>query len=249
MPVCGRWAWVRWWRRRNGKDPDPDPYLWLMDPDWYSICHTCSLSAVYGRWACGALCWVRRWRRRRGKDPDPDPYLWLTDPDWYSIHHTCSLSVYNCVRQVSVRRALLGQKMEEESGQFLQERGERIRYYRKLVFIKKRYAKMIAALLLNFGNVLLLLARSHPQWMRSSQVARASGCQCQSRNSPGFDPSTLRHTEGRQMKYCWITFIKRKTKNPPLLFLQNILRYRGNFCWYKKVWIFGKAFTKKAKNT
>ena len=29
--------------------------------------------------------------------------------------------------RVSVRRALLGQKMEEESGQFLQERSERIR--------------------------------------------------------------------------------------------------------------------------
>ena len=29
--------------------------------------------------------------------------------------------------RVSVRRALLGQKMEEESSQFLQERGERIR--------------------------------------------------------------------------------------------------------------------------
>jgi hypothetical protein len=32
-------------------------------------------------------------------------------------------------------------------------------------------------------------------WMRSSQVVRASGCQCQSRNSPGFIPSILRHSE------------------------------------------------------
>jgi hypothetical protein len=38
------------------------------------------------------------------------------------------------MRQVSVRRALLGQKMEEESGQFLQERGERIRYRRNVIF-------------------------------------------------------------------------------------------------------------------
>jgi hypothetical protein len=31
--------------------------------------------------------------------------------------------------------------------------------------------------------------------MRSSRVVRAPDCQCQSRNSPGFDPSILRHTE------------------------------------------------------
>ncbi len=31
-------------------------------------------------------------------------------------------------------------------------------------------------------------------WMRSSRVVRASGCQCQSRNSLGFDPSILRHS-------------------------------------------------------
>ncbi len=30
--------------------------------------------------------------------------------------------------------------------------------------------------------------------MKSSQVVRAPGCQCHSRNSPGFDPSTLRHS-------------------------------------------------------
>ncbi len=33
----------------------------------------------------------------------------------------------------------------------------------------------------------------YSMWMRFSQVVRASGCQCQSRNSPGFDPSILRH--------------------------------------------------------
>jgi hypothetical protein len=31
-------------------------------------------------------------------------------------------------------------------------------------------------------------------WMRSSRAPRASGCQCQSHNSPGFDPSILRHS-------------------------------------------------------
>ncbi len=37
---------------------------------------------------------------------------------------------------------------------------------------------------------------SSKAWMRSSRVYRASGCQCQSRSSPGFvDSSILRHSE------------------------------------------------------
>ncbi len=47
-------------------------------------------------------------------------------------------------------------------------------------------------------------------WMRSSRVVRVSGCQCQSRKSPGFDPSILSGTvesEGRQMLQCWVTYI------------------------------------------
>jgi hypothetical protein len=31
--------------------------------------------------------------------------------------------------------------------------------------------------------------------VRYGREARASGCQCQSRNSPGFDPSILQHSE------------------------------------------------------
>ncbi len=31
-------------------------------------------------------------------------------------------------------------------------------------------------------------------WIKSSLVVRASDCQCRSRNSPGFDPSFLRHS-------------------------------------------------------
>ncbi len=42
-----------------------------------------------------------------------------------------------------------------------------------------------------------LWMRSSREWMRSTRVwvisIRASDCQCQSRNSPGFDPSILRH--------------------------------------------------------
>ncbi len=33
------------------------------------------------------------------------------------------------------------------------------------------------------------------RWMRSSRADRVSGCQCLSRNRPGFDSSILRHSE------------------------------------------------------
>ncbi len=36
-------------------------------------------------------------------------------------------------------------------------------------------------------------ARSH-QWKRFSRVVRVADCQCQNRQSPGFDPSILRHS-------------------------------------------------------
>ncbi len=36
--------------------------------------------------------------------------------------------------------------------------------------------------------------RSSRGWMRSSRAVRASGCQCQSRNSPEFDPRILRYS-------------------------------------------------------
>jgi len=49
-------------------------------------------------------------------------------------------------------------------------------------------------------------------WIRFSWVVRASDCQCRSRNSPGLDPSILRHSGiwGRQMKQCWIQNIGEK---------------------------------------
>ncbi len=52
-------------------------------------------------------------------------------------------------------------------------------------------------------------------WMSSSQVAWASDCQCQSRSSPGFNPSILRHSgsRGRQLKQCWTKYFK-NSKNP-----------------------------------
>ncbi len=36
--------------------------------------------------------------------------------------------------------------------------------------------------------------RSSQVWMKSGQVVRASGCQCQNRNSPGFDPAASSDT-------------------------------------------------------
>jgi hypothetical protein len=49
-------------------------------------------------------------------------------------------------------------------------------------------------------------------WDEICRVVTTSGCQCQSRNSPWFDPSILQHSgksERRQMKQCWVTYIKR----------------------------------------
>ncbi len=50
--------------------------------------------------------------------------------------------------------------------------------------------------------------RSKLFWMRSGRVVRESDCQCQSRNSPGFDPSILWHSGiwGEQMKQLWIKY-------------------------------------------
>ncbi len=45
------------------------------------------------------------------------------------------------------------------------------------------------------GPLICLLTQCQIIWlMKSSRVITASDCQCQSRNSPGFDPSILRHS-------------------------------------------------------
>ncbi len=58
------------------------------------------------------------------------------------------------------------------------------------------------------------LPKKLPVRYLSSLVVRASDCQCTSCNGPGFDPSIRRHSEGRQMKQCWILYWT-KEKNPP----------------------------------
>ncbi len=76
----------------------------------------------------------------------------------------------------------------------------------------------------NSGGVLQEDDRTYTRHsnLRSSRVDRAFDCQCRSRNSPGFDPSILRHrveSEGRQMKLCWIRYspyIEKKSKKSML---------------------------------
>ncbi len=63
--------------------------------------------------------------------------------------------------------------------------------------------------------------RSSQVLMRSNQVVWASGCQCQ---QSWVRSQHLRHSGiwGRQMKQCWIAYIKRKNpKYPPLSFILN----------------------------
>ncbi len=70
--------------------------------------------------------------------------------------------------------------------------------------------------LAHLHTICLSYFRHYISGMRSSRVVRVSGCQCHSRISPGFDPSILRadtvESEGRQMKLCWIMYIKNKIK-------------------------------------
>ena len=51
------------------------------------------------------------------------------------------------------------------------------------------------------------MMRSSRVWMRSSRVVRASDSQCRSRNSPAS--SNTVESERRQMKQCWISYIKK----------------------------------------
>jgi hypothetical protein len=55
-------------------------------------------------------------------------------------------------------------------------------------------------------------------------VVRASDCQCRSRNSPGFDPSILRHSGiwGAADETVLNTVQKKIEKNPPLLDLESM---------------------------
>jgi len=60
-----------------------------------------------------------------------------------------------------------------------------------------------------------LWMRSSQVWMGSSQMVRPSGCQCQSRNSPMFDPSILRHSgTWGTAEEAVLNNVKKKKKNP-----------------------------------
>ncbi len=75
-------------------------------------------------------------------------------------------------------------------------------------------------------------------WMRSGLVVRASGCQCRSRTSPGFDPSILCDTvesKRRQLKQCWIQYMEKKNPKIPLLFFLQGSGSGSRFCYLLKV--------------
>ncbi len=78
-------------------------------------------------------------------------------------------------------------------------------------------------------------------WMRSSRVIRASNCQCQSHNSPGFNPSILRHSgiEGRQMKQCWAKSTKKFNKSPVKLCNSGAYEnYVSDYPWFSSLKFF-----------
>ncbi len=71
------------------------------------------------------------------------------------------------------------------------ERGEQWSRYNKLISVKNNNKNLIFSTGIFPGrkNEKLLMTT-----MISCRKVRASDCQCQSRNSPGFDPSIIRHS-------------------------------------------------------
>jgi len=67
--------------------------------------------------------------------------------------------------------------------------------------------------------------------MRSSRVVRVSDCQCQSRNSPGFDPSILLHSGvwGAADKTVLNTVHRKKLQKISLLKVSNVVLGRFFF--------------------
>ncbi len=69
--------------------------------------------------------------------------------------------------------------------------------------------------------------------MRSSQLLRASDCQCRIRYTV--------ESEGRQMKQCWIQYIGEKVKKIPLFkqyFLPEFSTMRNMVTSFSSLWIF-----------
>ncbi len=75
----------------------------------------------------------------------------------------------------------------------------------------------------------LWMRSSRVQWMRSSRVVRATGCQCQSRNSLGFDHSIIRQSEiGGAADDAMLKKVPKETKiqnpkNPIITFRLGLL--------------------------
>ncbi len=65
--------------------------------------------------------------------------------------------------------------------------------------------------------------RSSREWKRSSRVVTAPGCQWQSRNNPGFDPSILRHSViWRVENKAALTFCTLLSATPQILLLDEV---------------------------
>ncbi len=83
----------------------------------------------------------------------------------------------------------------------------------------------------------VLWLKSSLVWMRSSLVVRVSGCQCQNRNGPGFDPSILRHSR-MAADEAVLNNVHKKKKFP---FLDAVL-YETNWCESDRIRICNTAF-------
>ncbi len=79
---------------------------------------------------------------------------------------------------------------------------------------------MFTCFKLQSTRTFVYIHRSSLVWMRSNLVVRVSDCQCRSRNSPGFDPSILRHSgiRGAADEAVLNTVLGKKEiqKNPPV---------------------------------
>ncbi len=152
---------------------------------------------------------------RKGKDPDPDPYLWLTDPDpwgpktWGSGGSGWPTLLYIQANQLTTicywsfqtgARFSTKAVMPSFLSCVAKVACTGIRVADKVTVPGSNHgeAPPLSKTLVTRGGLgptICVVQNFFYLWLiKSSRVVRASGCQCQSRNSPGFDPSILRHS-------------------------------------------------------
>ncbi len=98
-----------------------------------------------------------------------------------------------------------------------------IELFKTLICIRMRSSLVAAEIYLSGGWDLAQLRMKFSRVAeRSSRVVRASGCLCQSRNSPGFwshHPPTQGNLRGLHIKQCWI--MCKKGINPKIPLFKN----------------------------